>query len=221
MNSTTNSRLQDRASAPSPAWCKRPTGSSFGRALTGSPRKPGWPSSSETSRTRATRRSPRSSTSLSERSSQGSTADGSSWLKSSKTGRRTPMTCERIEGLLSAFLEGELSPTDKAFVESHLGGCPDCTAMLGVFARAQKALAGFPELEVSPTLLARLAAIPVRKRKFSFSFDFVLKPALQPVFAAATIFMTLLSFYLFNPDKKNIDRAIDQKIKREKGHEYC
>jgi len=122
------------------------------------------------------------------------------------------MSCERIEGLLSAFLEGELSPTDKAFVESHLAGCPDCTAMLGVLSRAQKALAGFSELEVSPSLLARLAAIPVRKRKFSFSFDFVLKPALQPVFAAATIFMTLLSFYLFNPDKKNIDRAIDQKI---------
>jgi hypothetical protein len=24
--------------------------------------------------------------------------------------------------------------------------------------------------------------------------------------------MTLLSFYLFNPDRKNIDRAIDQKV---------
>jgi hypothetical protein len=122
------------------------------------------------------------------------------------------MTCERIEGLLSAFLEGELSQTDKAFVESHLVGCPDCTALLGVLSRTQQALARIPELEVSPGLKARLAAIPERKKRFSISLDFVLKPALQPVFAAATIFMTLLSFYLFNPDKKNIDRAIDQKI---------
>jgi hypothetical protein len=122
------------------------------------------------------------------------------------------MTCERIEELLSAFLEGELGQAEKALVESHLAGCPDCTALLAVLSRTQQALADFPELDVSPGLKARLAAIPEQKKKFSFSFDFVLKPSLQPVFAAATIFMTLLSFYLFNPDKKNIDRAIDQKI---------
>jgi hypothetical protein len=40
----------------------------------------------------------------------------------------------------------------------------------------------------------------------------VLKPSLQPVFAAGAIFMTLLSFYLFNPNKKAIDRTIDLKI---------
>jgi hypothetical protein len=122
------------------------------------------------------------------------------------------MRCERIEELLSSFLEGELSQAEKALVESHLVGCPDCAALLAVLSRTQKALADFPELKVSPGLQARLAAIPERKKKYSLTFDFVLKPALQPVFAAATIFMTLLSFYLFNPDKKNIDRAIDQKI---------
>ena len=122
------------------------------------------------------------------------------------------MICERIEELFSAFLEGELGQAEKALVQSHLASCPDCTTLLAVLNRTQRALADFPEFEVSPGLQARLAAIPERKKKFSVSFDFVLKPALQPVFAAATIFMTLLSFYLFNPHKKNIDRAIDQKI---------
>lgn len=122
------------------------------------------------------------------------------------------MICERIKELLSAFLEGELGQTEKALVEIHLAGCPDCAALLAILARTQEALAGFPELEISPDLQARLAAIPERKKKFSLSLDFVLKPSLQPVFAAATIFLTLLSFYLFNPDKKNIDRAIDLKI---------
>jgi len=122
------------------------------------------------------------------------------------------MTCERIEGLLSAYLEGELSKTEIALVESHLADCSNCAALVALLGRTQKALAGVPELEVSPSLRARLAAIPERKRKFSFVFDFVLKPSLQPVFAAATILMTLLSFYLFNPDKKMIDRTIDLKI---------
>ncbi len=122
------------------------------------------------------------------------------------------MECERIEDLLSAFLDGDLSPAEKALVEGHLAACPDCTSLLGALRRAQKALAGFPEIEVSPGLRARLAAIPERKKKFSLTFDFVLKPSLQPVFAAGAIFMTLLSFYLFSPEKKAIDRTIDQKI---------
>jgi hypothetical protein len=122
------------------------------------------------------------------------------------------MACERIEELLSAFLEDELSPAERAVVESHLAACPECSALLAGLARTQQALADFPELDPSPGLQARLAAIPQQKKKFSLTFDFVLKPALQPVFAAATIFMTLLSFYLFNPDRKGIDRAIDQRI---------
>jgi len=40
----------------------------------------------------------------------------------------------------------------------------------------------------------------------------VLKPSLQPVFATAAIFLTVLSFYLFSPNKKYIDRTVDQKI---------
>ena len=122
------------------------------------------------------------------------------------------MTCERIEGLLSAFLEGELSQTDRAIVESHLAGCPDCSALLAVLSRTQQALAGFPELEVSPSLKAKLHAIPERKKRYSFALDFLLKPSLQPMFAAATVFLTLLSFYFFNPNKRSIDRTIDQQI---------
>jgi hypothetical protein len=122
------------------------------------------------------------------------------------------MECERIEELLSAFLEDELSPAEKALVEAHLAGCPECSSLLGVLRRAQQALTGFPEIEVNADLQDRLAAIPGRKKRFSFAFDFLLKPSLQPVFAGAAIFMTFLSFYLFNPNKQAIDRTIDYKI---------
>jgi hypothetical protein len=122
------------------------------------------------------------------------------------------MRCEHIEELLSVFLEGELNPAEKEQVEVHLAGCPDCASLLADLRRTRQALAGFPEVEVSPGLQARLAAIPTRKKKFSLTFDFVLKPSLQPVFAAGAIFMTLLSFYLFNPNKQAIDRTIDQKV---------
>lgn len=122
------------------------------------------------------------------------------------------MNCERIEELLSSYLEGELSPAEKSLVESHLATCQGCALLYSAMREAQAALFGFPEVQVGESLMSKLYAIPEKKKRFRFSLDFLLRPSLQPILAAATIFMTLLSFYLFNPDKKYIDRAIDQKI---------
>jgi len=123
------------------------------------------------------------------------------------------MKCERVEELLSFHLEGDLSAEEKALVESHLRSCPSCALLLSALNETRRALSEIPELEVSPELLSRLAAIPTTKKKFSFSLDFLLKPSLQPVFAAASVFLTLVSFYLFNPNKKMIDRSVEQQIR--------
>ncbi len=123
------------------------------------------------------------------------------------------MKCERIEELLSLYVEGDLTSKEKAAVDSHLLACPSCALLLAALKETRLALSGIPELEVSPELLSRLAAIPTTKKKFSFSLDFLLKPSLQPVFAAASVFLTLVSFYLFNPNKKMIDRSIEQQLR--------
>lgn len=122
------------------------------------------------------------------------------------------MNCERVEELLSAYLEGELSAAEKSLVESHLRTCQACALLYSAMRETQEALASFPEVEVSGSLMSKLYAIPEKRKKFSFSLDFLLKPSLQPIFAAASIFLTLMSFYFFNPDKKYIDRSINQKI---------
>lgn len=123
------------------------------------------------------------------------------------------MNCERIEEFLSLHLEGELTPEERTLVESHLRSCPACSELLSALKETRIALSGIPEIEVSRELLSRLASIPTAKRKFSFSLDFLLKPSLQPVFAAASVFLTLVSFYLFNPNKKTLDRSIEQQIR--------
>jgi len=123
------------------------------------------------------------------------------------------MKCEPIEELLSLYIEGELAAEERAIVESHLQSCPACAELLAILKETRLALSGFPELEVSRELLSRLTAIPTTKKKFSFSLDFLLKPSLQPVFAAASVFLTLVSFYLFNPNKKMIDRSIEQRLR--------
>jgi len=92
------------------------------------------------------------------------------------------MKCEKIEELLSSYIENELSVEDKAAIKNHLQNCPRCSSLLSSLEESHESLVDFPELEVSQDLLKRLYALPRKKRKFSLGLDFFLRPSLQPVF---------------------------------------
>jgi anti-sigma factor RsiW len=128
------------------------------------------------------------------------------------------MTCERIEELLSAYLEGELAAAERAEVEGHLAACPDCAALLGLMKETMAAAGGFPEVEPSPDLMARLYAIPEekreRKRFFRPAFDWLTRPALQPVYVTLTGVFIVLSFVLFHPEGRGIRKAINVQLHR-------
>ena len=123
------------------------------------------------------------------------------------------MTCDRIEELLSAYLEGELAPKDQAEVETHLASCPDCAELAGLMKRTLAATAAFPEVEPSPALFARLYVIPERRREkrrlVRPVFEWLTRPALQPVYAALTAFIAVLTFVLFHPEGQGIRKKID------------
>lgn len=122
------------------------------------------------------------------------------------------MTCERFEELLSAYLEGEAGPDEKREFESHLAACPACAELFSVFRETQAALAGFPEAEPGPALMARLYAIPEKKSFFRPVLDFLLRPDLQPVYAAFSVLFLALSFVFFAPQGRTIQKAIDRQI---------
>ena len=126
------------------------------------------------------------------------------------------MTCDRFEELLSAYLEGELSPEEKRDMDAHLGSCPACAELLSLFRASQGALAAFPEAEPSPALMAKLYAIPdaipEKKRFFEPVFDFLLRPSLQPVFAALSALFIAVSFVFFLPQGRGIQKAIDRQL---------
>jgi hypothetical protein len=122
------------------------------------------------------------------------------------------MTCERIEDLLSPYMEGELSPEDMALVEAHLESSPASAELLGLLREAQDALARFPEVEPGPELMARLSAIPIRKRRLKPVFDLLLRPALQPVYAAFTVLLMFVSFVFFVPQGQGIRKAVTRQI---------
>lgn len=128
------------------------------------------------------------------------------------------MTCERFEELLSAYLEGELGAAEKAEVDAHLAACPECAALVALMKETTVAMAAFPEAEPSPALLSSLYAIPGEKAGkkgwFRPVFDFLTRPALQPVYAAFTVLFIALSFILFHPEGRGIRKQIDVKFHR-------
>ncbi|MFC2169589.1 anti-sigma factor family protein [Acidobacteriota bacterium] len=122
------------------------------------------------------------------------------------------MDCERIEQLLSPYLEDELSPEEKQAVGEHLKTCQDCSELLSFLTSTRLALANFPEAEVSESLLKRLYQIPQKKKRFSLGLDFFLRPSLQPVLTIATVLLTLVSFYFFHPNRNLINKSINRQI---------
>ena len=121
------------------------------------------------------------------------------------------MACEKFEELLAAYADGELGPGERAVVERHLEACPGCAALLASLRTADAALARFPEVEPPADLSEKLQTIPARRR-FRFGLDVLLRPALQPAFAAAAVCLTLFTFYLFSPAKAQINKAVSRQF---------
>jgi predicted anti-sigma-YlaC factor YlaD len=86
--------------------------------------------------------------------------------------------CFRVKGLLSAYLDRELSGEEMLLLRDHLGTCTECSLEFDELRRIKSALIQMPEIEVSPDLLARMQTqvfataepVPVSKGKFMATF---------------------------------------------------
>ena len=59
-------------------------------------------------------------------------------------------TCQRIDSLVSAFLEHEASPAEVRFVEGHLPTCPRCRAQIHEVSLAMEELSRLPRVQTRP-----------------------------------------------------------------------
>ena len=62
---------------------------------------------------------------------------------------------------LSAYLDGALTPAERAAVDTHLGSCADCRARLAELRGVSALLRSLPDPMPSRRLVPRLATVPV------------------------------------------------------------
>lgn len=122
------------------------------------------------------------------------------------------MKCKTVEELLSPYIEDELSIEEKKAVEKHIETCENCSLLFSSMGETLESLTEFPELSVSENLLDRIYAIPSKKRRYNFSFDFLFRPSFQPILAAVTILLTIISLYMFHPERNHVNKFVDRQI---------
>ena len=122
------------------------------------------------------------------------------------------MACKHMEALLSAYLDHDLDADDRGAVEAHLRECSRCRELLSLLREVSASLRSIPEIEISPSLRGRLLSIPDQKRRPRLSLDFLVRPALQPILAAAAVLLTVVSFYAFSPQRSAINKSIARQL---------
>ena len=122
------------------------------------------------------------------------------------------MSCDKIQDLLSPYLDGELEPGARAEMEAHLASCRECAGLAARMRLAMAAFASFPEVDPGPALRRRLLAIPERQRRFKLDLSFLRRPALQPVLAAVSGLIMLVTVYLASPG--SFQRSVNRQFHR-------
>jgi len=122
--------------------------------------------------------------------------------------------CERTESLLSLFLDAELPRNEEFAVRKHLASCPRCSRLFTLMKDARESLSELPELEVRQELLEELYTLPSRRkrRRWISALDILVRPSLQPVFAVGTVLLIITSFYLFHPNRPQINRTLEKQL---------
>ena len=103
------------------------------------------------------------------------------------------MNCAELEILICDYVDGTLSPGQKAEVERHLAGCPACAELARDSAAALAFIERAAEVEPPPELITRmLFDAPWHKSRTGW-LPKIFNSVLQPKFALSMA-MTILSF---------------------------
>ncbi len=104
-----------------------------------------------------------------------------------------PLSHERVDALLPAWLDAELPPAEEQEVEQHLQGCPDCRARYEKLADAVALVRSVPRARPTADFTRRVVkrARRNRRREFGLAGTHALFVQRFPVEAIAPILLAV------------------------------
>jgi len=110
------------------------------------------------------------------------------------------MKCTDLENLLCDYVDGTLTPQERATVELHLAVCADCRELASDAAAAVRFIERAAEPELPASLVNKILfevrdgkSSPMKRRGMKGWLGRLFEPVLQPKFAMGMV-MTILSF---------------------------
>jgi len=121
------------------------------------------------------------------------------------------MNCRDLEELLSAYADGELSRTQREFIEEHLSGCADCRETLAEFEAAGQQLFSLRHVPKTPDIravaLSKIKATSTSSRKY-------IRRWLRPVTATIAIVAVITVMLVAQPWNLESSEAMAASIVR-------
>jgi hypothetical protein len=140
------------------------------------------------------------------------------------------MECNRIEELLSEYMEASLPDQEMIQVETHLENCQNCSLLLDTMQSTLEQCRNYPVFEIDPSLtekiLLQTSRKPERRSIKKLWNNFLLKPLFTPQLAVggglAVLFLVLmgnliiprLSPALSGSSPSNVFRAMNRNLQQ-------
>jgi hypothetical protein len=107
-------------------------------------------------------------------------------------------TCSEITLKLSAYIDGELTPADRAAVKEHLAQCPGCTGELSRLSAIDAGINRLPEITPNPFFTARVSAAARAMSEYHGPFRRFLRIPIPAMAVLVTFILVNLFTFAFN-----------------------
>jgi len=119
------------------------------------------------------------------------------------------MKCHRINILLPAYLDNEVTAEERKTIEEHLNSCPGCQKALNDLTKTVELTRNLPKLEPPPffeqRIMARIREESTPKRSFWKKIFYPLHIKV-PIQVMATVVIAVLAFYLYSNGDPELKR---------------
>lgn len=106
--------------------------------------------------------------------------------------------CSKVNRKLSAYLDGELSPGDRAAVTEHLSACRDCAAELGRLSAVDAGIKRLPAVTPGPFFVARVSASARSLNEYHGPFRRLLRLSVPAMAVLVSFILINLFTFAFN-----------------------